>query len=77
VLFFQVSAMASAVSATVSGLMKPSSLLLGAALLPAMLLGNWLGDRVFDRASAKAYRPVVVLLLAGLGVIAVTRGLLG
>lgn len=77
VLFFQVSAMASAVSATVGGLMKPSSLLLGAALLPAMLLGNWLGDRVFDRASAKAYRPVVVVLLAGLGIIAVARGVVG
>jgi uncharacterized membrane protein YfcA len=57
--------------------MKPGSLVLGAALLPAMLIGNWLGDRVFDRSSAKAYRPVVVLLLAGLGVIAVARGLIG
>jgi hypothetical protein len=42
-----------------------------------MLIGNWLGDRVFDRASAKAYRPVVVLLLAGLGIIAVARGVVG
>ncbi len=77
VLFFQVSAMASAVSAALGGLMHPASLILGAALLPAMLLGNWLGDRVFDRASAKAYRPVVVLLLAGLGIVAVARGLAG
>jgi uncharacterized membrane protein YfcA len=75
VLFFQVSAIASAVSATVGGLMKPASLILGAALLPAMLIGNWLGDRVFDRSSAKAYRPIVVLLLAGLGIVAVARGL--
>ena len=64
-------------SAVVGGLMNPASLVLGAALLPAMLIGNWLGDRLFDRSSAKAYRPVVVVLLAGLGVVAVARGLIG
>jgi uncharacterized membrane protein YfcA len=77
VLFFQVSAVASAISATVGGLMKPASLILGAALLPAMLIGNWLGDRVFDRTPSKAYRHVVVLLLAGLGIVGVARGLIG
>jgi len=77
ILFFQVSAVMSAVSATVGGLMQWHSLILGALLVPAMLVGNWLGDRVFDRSSAKAYRPIVVLLLAALGVIAVLRGLIG
>jgi uncharacterized membrane protein YfcA len=42
-----------------------------------MLIGNWLGDRVFDRTPSKAYRHVVVLLLAGLGIVAVARGLIG
>jgi uncharacterized membrane protein YfcA len=77
IFFFQISAAASAVSAAFTGLLQPASLILGAALLPAMLLGNWLGDRIFDRASAKAYRHVVVLLLAGLGTIALLRGALG
>jgi uncharacterized membrane protein YfcA len=77
ILFFQVSAVASAVSAAFSGLLPVASLILGAALLPALLLGNWLGDRVFDRASAKSYRRVVVVLLAGLGVIALARGAAG
>jgi uncharacterized membrane protein YfcA len=77
ILFFQVSAMMSAVSATVGGLMEVHSLILGALLVPAMLVGNWLGDRVFDRASAKTYRRVVVLLLAGLGAVAAIRGLVG
>jgi uncharacterized membrane protein YfcA len=57
--------------------MQPSALVLGAALVPAMLLGNWLSDRYFDRTTAKAYRRIVVLLLAGLGVIAVARGAIG
>ncbi len=77
VLFFQASAMMSAVSATFGGLMQWHSLILGALLVPAMLVGNWLGDRVFDKASAKTYRRVVVLLLAGLGAIAAVRGLIG
>ncbi|HEY4164753.1 MAG TPA: sulfite exporter TauE/SafE family protein [Dongiaceae bacterium] len=77
ILFFQVSAIASASSAAANGLLPLSSLILGAALLPAMLIGNWLGDRIFDRASSKAYRRVVVLLLMGLGVVAVARGATG
>jgi uncharacterized membrane protein YfcA len=77
ILFFQVSAAMSAVSATVGGLMQWHSLILGALLVPAMLVGNWLGDRVFDKASAKTYRRIVVLLLAGLGAVAAVRGLVG
>jgi hypothetical protein len=77
ILFFQVSAVASACSAALNGLLPLSSLILGAALLPAMLIGNWLGDRIFDRTSSKAYRRIVVLLLMGLGTIAVARGGLG
>jgi hypothetical protein len=77
VLFFQASQIMSAVSATFGGLMQIHSLLLGALLVPAMLVGNWLGDRVFDKASAKAYRTSVVLLLAGVGAVAAIRGLVG
>jgi hypothetical protein len=77
ILFFQVSAVMSAVSATFGGLMQLHALILGAALVPAMLIGNWLGDRVFDKASAKTYRRVVVLLLAALGAVAAARGLIG
>jgi uncharacterized membrane protein YfcA len=77
VLFFQASAIMSALSATAQGLMPLHTFVLGALLLPAMLLGNFLGDRLFDRASAKAYRRVVVLLLFGLGAIALLRGALG
>jgi hypothetical protein len=77
ILFFQVSAMMSAVSAAVAGLLELHALILGAMLVPAMLVGNWLGDRVFDKASAKTYRRVVVLLLAGLGTVAAVRGLVG
>jgi uncharacterized membrane protein YfcA len=77
ILFFQISAAMSAVAATFAGLMVLHSLILGAMLVPAMLIGNWLGDRVFDKASAKTYRRIVVLLLAGLGAVAAVRGLVG
>src|SRR5262245_31353844 len=77
ILFFQVSAAMSAVSAWIGGLMSLHALILGALLVPAMLVGNWLGDRVFDKASAKAYRRAVVLLLAAVGAVAAVRGLVG
>jgi uncharacterized membrane protein YfcA len=77
ILFFQVSAVMSAISATFGGLLDLHSLILGALLVPAMLVGNGLGDRIFDKASAKTYRRVVVLLLAGLGAVAAVRGLVG
>ena len=77
ILFFQISAMMSAVSATFAGLLELHSLILGALLVPAMLVGNTLGDRMFDKASAKTYRRVVVVLLAGLGAVAAVRGLVG
>ena len=76
-LFFQVSQVMSAVSAAIGGIVGMRSLVLGATLLPAMLMGNHLGDRVFDRASAKAYRGTVVALLAGLGLVAALRGMIG
>jgi uncharacterized membrane protein YfcA len=77
ILFFQVSAVMSALSAAAGGLLELHSLILGALLVPAMLVGNFLGDRIFDKASAKTYRRVVVLLLAGLGAVAAIRGLIG
>ncbi|MDQ7251475.1 sulfite exporter TauE/SafE family protein [Dongia sedimenti] len=77
ILFFQISAAMSAVSAAVGGLLAVQSLILGALLVPAMLAGNYLGDRVFDKASAKTYRRMVVLLLAGLGAVAAIRGVIG
>lgn len=77
ILFFQVSAVMSAIAATVGGLLALHSLILGALLVPAMLVGNALGDRVFDKASAKTYRRIVVALLAGLGAVAAVRGLVG
>jgi len=77
ILFFQVSAVMSAIAAAIGGLLHTQSLILGALLVPAMLVGNWLGDRVFDKASAKTYRRAVVLLLAGLGAVAAVRGLIG
>jgi len=77
VLFFQASQVMSAVAATVGGLMNLHALILGALLVPPMLVGNWLGDRVFDKASAQSYRRIVVLLLAGLGAVAAIRGLIG
>ncbi len=75
--FFLISALISAASAWTQGLMTPDAALLGAALLPAMLVGNFLGDRLFAKSSDRLYRRAVIVLLAALGLIAVCRGVYG
>ena len=75
--FFLISALVSAISASVGGLMTEDAMILGAALLPAMLLGNFLGDRLFAKSSDQIYRQSVTSLLAALGLLAVLRGVYG
>ena len=75
--FFLISALISAASASVQGLMTLDGLILGAALLPAMLIGNFLGDLLFAKSSARTYRQAVNLLLAAVGLVAVLRGAYG
>jgi uncharacterized membrane protein YfcA len=72
--FFLLSAAISAASAWSQGLMTLDGVALGAALLPAMLIGNYLGDRLFAKSSAETYRGLVIAILAGLGLIAALRG---
>lgn len=75
--FFLISALISAASASLRGLMTLDGVAIGAALLPAMLIGNFLGDRLFAKSSARTYRKAVILLLAMLGLIAALRGAYG
>lgn len=72
--FFLISALISSTSAWSQGLMTLDGVVLGAALLPAMLIGNFLGDRLFAKSSAGTYRGSVIFLLAALGLIAALRG---
>jgi uncharacterized protein len=50
------------------GFYGPSSLILLAIGLPLMLVGSWVGDRVVDRLSARAFSRLIaaVMLLSGI-----------
>lgn len=52
-------------------------LLLFALALPVVLLGDTLGNRLFTRYGGQAARRVSVVLTCGLGILSITRALLG
>ncbi len=52
-------------------------LLLFALALPVVLLGDTLGNRLFARYGGQAARRVSVVLTCGLGILSITRALLG
>ena len=57
------------------GLIDTHVLLLTVIFLPALFVGNWLGDRCFDGSSAATYRRVALGVLLVLAVLAVGRSL--
>lgn len=46
------------------GLLGPRSLVASASLLPAVAAARWIGDRLHDRVSERAFRRLVYLLLS-------------
>jgi uncharacterized membrane protein YfcA len=51
--------------------------ILSALMLPMMFLGNALGNRWFDKASARTYERVAFLFLLAVALVAVARGVAG
>src|SRR5206468_1325604 len=58
----------------VSGILLDSKLLLASAvLLPVMLIGLWLGNRLHDRLTRGGLLKVIAILLCGNGVLLAVR----
>jgi uncharacterized membrane protein YfcA len=74
-IFFSVSNVIGAASAGLAGLIPPGTLVLAAAALPLMLAAQWLGRRVFLRATPARYRQVALAFLAVLAAITAGRAL--
>jgi uncharacterized membrane protein YfcA len=51
----------------------PARLWSMAAVMPAVLLGAWIGDRLHIRLSEAAFRRLVAALLAALGLLLLIR----
>lgn len=74
-LFFSVNNLIGAASAGVTGLIPPGTLLLAAAALPVVLAGQWLGRRLYLRATPARYRQVALIFLGVLAAITAARAL--
>lgn len=73
--FFSVNNAIGAVSAGIAGLIPPGTLVLALAALPLLLAAQWLGRRVFLRATPARYRQVALIFLAVLAAITAARAL--
>jgi uncharacterized membrane protein YfcA len=67
---FGVAAMAGVASGAVSGLLEWRVVVLGLALFPLVLLGNWLGSLAFGRVNDRIWRIFVGLVLASAAIAA-------
>jgi uncharacterized protein len=63
--------------AAVGGLVTLRVGFLSLLMLPAMSLGNAMGDRLFDKSSADTYRRVALAVLAVVALMAVARAVYG
>ncbi|MEW6267774.1 MAG: sulfite exporter TauE/SafE family protein [Thermodesulfobacteriota bacterium] len=75
--YFFVLSLAGLASVAAAGLVSSRTWLLGALMLPAVVLGNALGDRFFDRSSPHVYRRAALGVLTVLALLALARALAG
>lgn len=71
--FFLITGVAGILVAASRGLIDAGSLILAAFLMPAMLLGSWLGERAFARGGARFYRPAALGFLAAIAATALLQ----
>jgi hypothetical protein len=71
--FFTCTTVATVAVQATGGLITARALVVAALLLPAVIIGNTLGDRGFDRAGAATYRRVALGSLAVAGAAALLR----
>lgn len=62
--------------AATSGLITRSTLMLAALTIPALLIGNSLGDRFFNKAAADTYRKIALLLLTAVASMALIKAIM-
>jgi len=71
--YFLFTAIGSLGFALVSGLVGWATLVLALLLAPALVLGNWVGEKLFQRAAGGGYRPVALGVLLAIGLVATGR----
>jgi hypothetical protein len=71
--YFFVLSLAGAASVAAAGMVTVRTLLLAALMFPAVVAGNALGDRFFDRSSPELYRRAALAVLTVLALLALAR----
>lgn len=74
-LYFFFLSLASVAAAGFNGLLTARVLIWAVAMFPLMALGNWLGDRRFDKSSAETYRRFALIVLCLIALLAIGRAL--
>jgi uncharacterized membrane protein YfcA len=77
VAFFGITDGAALIAASSQGLITTSAMVHAAAVIPPLLLGAWIGERLFRLTSAVRFRRVVLWLLVVSGGAGVLRALWG
>jgi len=73
--YFLLLSVGGTLSVIAAGLVSTRTLVVGVLMLPALALGNALGDRWFGRASPEVYRRIALVVLAALALLAIGRAL--
>lgn len=60
-----------------SGVMRPDTMLLSASLVPAAVVGMWMGGQLLDRIDQKMFRKATLLVLLVAGLNLLRRGTMG
>jgi hypothetical protein len=76
-MYFFILSVAGTVSVVVAELVTTRTLVVAALMFPALVAGNALGDRWFNRASADLYRRSAMVVLGVLAVLAIGRAFAG
>jgi uncharacterized membrane protein YfcA len=74
-LFFTVSSLAALLSYAVGGLVRWQPLQFALLALPALYLGDWLGNTLFLKYRGARYRQIAVVALALMGLAIIVRAL--
>jgi uncharacterized membrane protein YfcA len=74
--FFSLSGAATLLTFAATGVITTEALVLGAACLPAVLAGNWIGHQLLGRLSDSTFRRVVLTLLIATALSAIITSLI-
>ncbi len=70
---FGVSAISGAGAGAMIGVLERQTLILGIALFPLMMLGNWIGALAFGKVSDRLWRSFVAIVLAAAAIAALVK----